>query len=84
MILPDNELPQMAEIRDATLAAKEQPFYAGAQNGDKILIYVSLRKAIIYSPTRDIIVNVGPVYMDNPASTASSTPRAPSAPTKKK
>lgn len=82
MVLPDNELPQMAEIRDAALAAKEQPFYAGAQNGDKILIYVSTRKAIIYSPARDIIVNVGPVYLDNPASTTPTS--APSTATKKK
>jgi len=70
MILPDNELPQMAEIRDAALAAKEQPFYTGAQNGDKILVYLTTRKAIIYSPARDLIVNVGPVYMDEPKTTS--------------
>ena len=76
MILPDNEVPQVAEIRDAALAAKEQLFYAGAQNGDKILIYLNSRKAIVYSPARNIIVNVGPVYMDNPASSTPPTSTA--------
>jgi len=64
MILPTDETPQVAEISDATLAAKEQPFYAGAQNGDRLLVYLNLRKAIIYSPARDLIVNVGPIYME--------------------
>lgn len=80
MVVPENELPQMAEIKDAALAAKDQPFYAGSQNGDKVLVYVAARKAIIYSPSRNIIVNVGPVYMDEAKSTA-PTQATPSATT---
>jgi len=77
MIVPENELPQMAEISNAALAIKEQPFYAGSQNGDKVLVYLSARKAIIYSPARNIIVNVGPIYMNNeaPAPAATTTPK---------
>ena len=77
IIVPGDESPQMAEISDAVLAAKEQPFYAGAQNGDKILVYLNARKAIIYSPARNIIVNVGPIYMNNetPAPAATTTPK---------
>jgi len=82
MVLPDNELPQMLEIRDATLAAKEQPFYIGSQNGDKLLIYVSTGKAIIYSPARDLIVNVGPIKMDD--TTNKETNPAPASTTPKK
>ena len=73
MVLPDNELPQVVVISDAAQAAKAQPFLAGAQNGDVLLVYVSQHKAIVYSPARDIIVNVGPVYMDNSASSTTSS-----------
>ena len=72
MILPKDEIPQVAEINNATLAAKEQPFYVDAKNGDKLLVYLSLRKAIIYSPSRNLIVNVGPIYLDEDAAAAES------------
>jgi cytoskeletal protein RodZ len=65
MVLPEKEVPQVAEIKDAALAAKEQPFLAGSQNGDVLLVYTSISKAIVYSPARDVIVNVGPVQMNN-------------------
>lgn len=65
MVLPDKEIPQVAEIKDAALAAKEQPFLTGSQNGDVLLVYESISKAIVYSPARDVIVNAGPVQMNN-------------------
>ena len=36
-----------------------------SQNGDKLLVYKE--KAIIYSPARNVIVNVGPVIIQNQA-----------------
>jgi hypothetical protein len=52
------------------LAAKEQPFLAGSQNGDILMVYTGIGKAIVYSPARDLIVNVGPVQMGNPTAPA--------------
>ncbi len=83
MVLPEGELPQVAEIKDAALAAKEQPFYTGAQNGDKVLVYVNARKAIVYSPSRDMIVNAGPILGDSEA-TATPEPATPTGTTTKK
>jgi len=61
MLLPEGELPIMATVTNAEDLKKEQPFYANVLDGDKVLIYVQNQKAIIYSPSRDVIVNVGPV-----------------------
>jgi len=61
MLLPEGELPIMATVTNAADLKKEQLFYANVLDGDKVLIYVQNQKAIIYSPSRDVIVNVGPV-----------------------
>ncbi len=61
IVLPNGEEPVMATITDAAALVKEQPFYAGSQNGDVVLMYQKALKAIIYSPERNIIVNVGPI-----------------------
>lgn len=63
MILPDDQgEPMVATIKDVEKLKTNEPFYAKAENEDKLLIYQD--RAIIYSPTKKKIVNVGPVYMD--------------------
>lgn len=59
IILPEG-IPNLSIIQDVKTLAEKQPFFKDAENGDKILIYKD--KAIIFSPTRNILVNVGPVY----------------------
>jgi len=71
IVLPENEQPTIATITDAKSIAKEQPFYQNAHNGDKVLIYVQAKKAIIYDAANDILVNVGPVFIENPSQGAS-------------
>jgi len=61
MLLPEGELPLMATVTNAEDLKKEQAFYENVMNGDKVLIYQQNQKAIIYSPSRNVIVNVGPV-----------------------
>lgn len=63
IVLPKDETPVMATIMDAETLIKSEPFYTGARNGDVVLMYQKALKAIIYSPERNIIVNVGPVYV---------------------
>lgn len=65
MILSTEEKPTVATIQDAVALAKDQPFFRDANNGDKVLLYRD--KAIIYNPTEDMIVNVGPVFAQNSA-----------------
>ncbi|OGH73993.1 MAG: hypothetical protein A3C90_02150 [Candidatus Magasanikbacteria bacterium RIFCSPHIGHO2_02_FULL_51_14] len=64
MLLPNDVDPIVARINDAAGLAAAQAFYKDAQSGDVILVYPE--KAIIYSPSRDIIVNTGPVIFERP------------------
>ena len=71
MVLPDNEKPTVATVTDIEALKKNQPFFEKAQNGDKVIVYVQARKAIIYSPEKDIIVNVGAVAVDETGAVSS-------------
>ena len=73
VILPTGEDPVMATINDAASLIKEQIFYKNAINGDVVLVYQKAAKAIVYSPSRNIIVNVGPVIPQDNTQTVTST-----------
>ena len=60
IILPTGEVPIVGTVEDEKTLAARQAFYKDAKNGDRLLIYVAAQKAILYSPSRNIIVNVGP------------------------
>ena len=66
IILPTGEDPVIATINDAAGLSKDQVFYKGSENGDLVLVYQKASKAIIYSPSRNLIVNVGPIFLQNP------------------
>ena len=76
IILPTGEEPVVATITDAASLVKDQVFYKGAKNGDVVIVYQKAAKAIVYSPDRNIIVNVGPVFLQDQAAT---TPAAETA-----
>lgn len=67
MLLPSDETPQVAAINDAESLAKTQAFFVNAKNEDQILIYLKDQKAIIYRPSENKIINVGPIVTDNSA-----------------
>ena len=57
----------MATVVNADALKVEQPFYRNVVNGDRVLIFGESQQAIIYSPSRDMIVNMGPVVVDEAA-----------------
>ena len=57
IILPSGEQPTLATVTDIS-KVKGQPFFDNVQNGDKVLVYTQARKAILYRPSKDIIVEV--------------------------
>ena len=52
-----------ASIAVATNAdeMKKQPFFAGVENGDVVLIFLSSHKAVIYRESTHRIINSGPI-----------------------
>ncbi len=64
IILPEGEQPTIATVTDKE-KLKDQSFFANAKNGDKVLIYTGARKAILYSPTQNKIIEVAPLNIGN-------------------
>ena len=60
VILPTGEQPTLATISDAS-KLQGQPFFAGAANGDKVLVYNKAGKAILYRPSLNKIVEMAPL-----------------------
>jgi hypothetical protein len=66
--LPQKETPTIATVSDIS-KLKSQPFFANAENGDKVLIYTQTKKAILYRPSKNILINVAPLNISESAST---------------
>jgi hypothetical protein len=66
MIVPQNDQPVLAKVADAAALAKQQAFFAKAQNGDQLVIFPSSGQAILYRPSTDLLVNVGPIQFSQP------------------
>jgi len=60
IILPKNETPTIATVLDPE-KLKDQPFFANAKKGDKVLIYTNAKKAILYDPAGNKIIEVAPL-----------------------
>lgn len=63
MVLPQDEEPLLATVTDRT--ALKTPFLREADDGDRILIYEKARRVIIYRPSIDKIIDIGPVEVNN-------------------
>ncbi len=68
ILLPDEE-PTVATVSDPN-ALKNQPFFAKAKKGDRLLLYTTAKKAILYDPVDDKIVEVAPIVIGNPTTAA--------------
>lgn len=70
MDLPLEPLPTMATVTEKD-KLKEQGFFKNAENGDKVLIYLSAGKAILYRPATKKIIDVAPITQtDTPTEVA--------------
>lgn len=62
IVLPEDETPTIATVSDPE-KLKDQPFFAKAKLGDKVLIYTNNKKAVIYDPDLDKVVEVAPISL---------------------
>lgn len=84
IVLPSGN-PRIATVSDAT-KLPNQPFFANAQNGDKVLIYDSDGEAILYRPSINKIISVTSIAAISPTSAPQevSTPSSTVVPIKLK
>ncbi|MBI4158058.1 MAG: hypothetical protein HY505_00320 [Candidatus Yanofskybacteria bacterium] len=71
IVLPEEETPTVATVSDPE-KLKGQPFFARAKKGDKVLIYTNARKALLYDPESNRIVEIAPINIGQP--TGENTP----------
>lgn len=64
LILPSDETPALLTVVDAGKLSSEF-LKVKAKNDDRILIYQKNQRVIIYRPSVDRVVDVGPVIIDD-------------------
>ncbi len=72
LIIVPEEAPVIATITKADQLIAEQKFYAGSKDGDYLLIFPTAQKAIIFRESENKLINVGPIIVDQPATTTKS------------
>lgn len=84
IIMPTEEVPVVAHVSDASALRNAQAFYKNVENDDVLLIYSVAQRAILYRPSTHILVNVGPIYLNEAAEKTETTPplRVPTSTTK--
>jgi hypothetical protein len=68
MELPDEDAT-IATVEDAE-KLRAQNFFAKAENGDKVLIFTENKKAVVYRPSSNIIINSGPIVISEDATSS--------------
>lgn len=63
IMLPESESPTLATVSDVE-KLRNQAFFLKAENGDKVLVFTEARKAILYRPRVDKIIEVSPITVD--------------------
>jgi hypothetical protein len=69
--LPPDEVPTLATVSEVE-KLRDQPFFKNARNGDKVLVYATNRKAIIYRPESHKIIEVAPIAINDQTSVNNS------------
>jgi hypothetical protein len=77
--LPGDETPTLATVSEAD-RLKNMVFFKNARNGDKVLMYIKNKKAYLYRPSEDVIIevaaiNISDTQLSSPAPIASTSPK---------
>jgi len=70
--LPAGETPTVATVSDVS-KLKNQAFFANAQNGDKVLIYTQAKRAYLYRPSTQKIIEIAPINLGSSNSNSSNS-----------
>ena len=80
LVLPEGEEPTLATVT-APERLQDQPFFAKAKVGDKVLLYAKARKAILYDPVAHKVVEVAPLNIGDSGNALAAEPPPAPAPT---
>lgn len=61
-VVPTDETPTVITVLDAE-KVNNQTFYADAKDGDKVLVFNKKKRAILYRPSTNQIVNIAPIVV---------------------
>lgn len=67
--IPKGETPTLATVSDPA-KLKEQAFFTDAQAGDKVLVFVQAKRAVLYRPSTGKVVQAANVTINDPAGIA--------------
>lgn len=81
MLLPESAIPTLATVTEKE-KLQAQEFFKNAENGDKVLIYISEGKAILYRPSIKKIIEVAPIRQTETDTPTPVYPIQPSEPSK--
>ncbi len=73
-VLPTGVQPTVATIVDVEALRKQNPFYNKAENGDNLIITPD--RAILYSPKKNMILDVVPVQLQQGQNTSAAASKA--------
>lgn len=62
-LVPDNEVPTLATVTNKEIL-KDEPFFAQAENDDKVLIYSDAKIAFLYRPKVQKLIAIAPLTLD--------------------
>lgn len=82
-VLPTDETPTVATVSDPE-ALKGQVFFVDAKKGDKVLIYSNAKKAILFDPVQNKIINIAPLSVGTTTQQTATTPTTDKKATDKK
>lgn len=74
VVLPEGEEPTVATVTDPE-KLKDQPFFSKAQKDDKVLIYTTAKKAYLYNPASNKVVEVATLNINTSGTPAPTSPR---------
>ena len=72
-IIPNDPNTVLANVTDIT-KLKGQVFFNDAQNGDEIIIFPSAMRAVLYRPSVNKIINIGPLSSNSDTASTTQTP----------
>jgi|CXWL01.1.fsa_nt_gi hypothetical protein len=73
ILLPQGELPTIATVSDPE-KLKDQPFFAKAKVGDKVLLFPTARKAYLFDPKTNKLLEVAPINVGDTGAPAVTAP----------